>query len=210
VQRLPDSHTRLELAERLAAHLISDRFTAELSHLSQARILYLRSEREVLLHGHPAAAYICSPRVQGPMSSIVEDLVAGFARDLFDGHDPDFIVRVDAATWDGLAHTEPALEFWRALRQPTPDDCDWSVGRERLICHELLHVYQRKDKDGALRFSEEDGRPVLALRPHDIERFHHELEHYGPTLCDADDAAIAIATGYRQQERRALARRRIA
>jgi hypothetical protein len=168
-------------------------------------VLFVRSEREVVLRGHPAAAYIGRPRVQGAMSAFVEDLVANFARDLFDGHDPDFIVRVDAATWDALGtQTEPAADFWRALHLAAHADATWSVGQERLVYHELLHIYQRTDKDGALKFSEEDGRPMLALRPHDAELFHGELESYGPTVCGAIDTAIAIAEGARLENRRKL------
>jgi hypothetical protein len=204
MQRLPDSHTRLEEAERIAQFLVTERFSSELGHLTSARILYLRSEREVFFRGSPAWAYICQPKVQGPMSMFVEDLVAGFAREQFDGFDPDFIVRVDAASWDGLAHTEPARDFWRSHRVSAPDSITWTVGRERLIFHELKHVYQRVDKEGALKFSQEDGRPVLALRPHDVELFHDELESYGPTICHAEDTAVALASGIALEKRRQL------
>lgn len=200
MQRLPDSHARLEQAERIAQYLIQERQPEVLSHLSQARLLFLVSQREVLHHGHPAAAYICQPRAQGPMSAILEDLVAEYARPLFDGFDPDFLIRVDAAAWDVLAYTEPAAEFWRARREFTADSVDWSIGRERLMFHELKHVYQRLDAEGQPRISEEDGRPVLALRPHDVERFLDELEVYGPTVCDSIDAALALAAGGRSEQ----------
>jgi hypothetical protein len=72
------------------------------------------------------------------------------------------------------------------------------------VFHELLHTFQRTDKDGALKFSDDDGRPVLALRPHDAEFFHDELERYGPSVCGAVDAAIAIAAGGRLEQRRRL------
>lgn len=199
LQRLPDSHTRLLEAERIAQFLIQDRQAGVLGHLNQARVLYLVSEREVIFRGGPANAYICVPRVQGFMAGILEDLLANFARDQFDGHDPDFVVRVDRAAWDTLAYTEPARDFWRARRQFVPDSVEWSIGRERLLFHELKHVYQREDKDGFPRINEEDGRPVLALRTHDVERFHDELESYGPTVCDSIDAALAIAEGARQE-----------
>jgi hypothetical protein len=205
LQRLADSHHRLEDAERIARFLIDDRHADVLHHVAQARLLCVVSERAVLLHGHPAAAYICRPRVQGPMSAFVEDLVAQFAAPQFEGHDPDFVIRFDRAIWDDLAFTEPALEFWQARRQFTPESVDWSIGRERLVFHELKHLYQPLDADGAPRCNQEDGRPVLALRPHDIERFHDELACYGAELCDATDAAIAIAEGIRSEQ---AARRR--
>lgn len=205
MQRLPDSHRRLEEAERIASYLINDRHADVLHHVAQARLLCVVSERAVQLHGHPALAYICKPRVQGPMSAFVEDLVANFARELFEGEDPDFIIRFDRAMWDELAYAEPAAEFWRARRQFTSESVDWSIGRERLVFHELKHLYQPLDAEGAPRFNQEDGRPVLALRPHDVERFLDELEHYGPTVCDSVDAALAIAEGGRSEQ---AARRR--
>lgn len=204
MQRLADSHTRLEAAEAIARFLVEERFAEELQHLTQARILYVRSEREVLLRGFPAAAYICRPRVQGAMSAFVEDLVASFAAPQFAGEDPDFIVRVDAACWDALAHTEAADAFWRAHHLPAPPAATWPIGHERLIYHELSHIYQRVDQDGAPACSKDDGRPVLALRPHDAELFHGELECYGPTVCGAVDTALAIAAGGRLEARRRL------
>lgn len=202
MQRFADSHTRLESAEVIARQLIADH--AELSHLNQARVLFILSQREVMLRGFPAAAYIMRTRVQGAMSAFVEDLVAQFAAPLFEGHDPDFIVRFDSATWDVLGHTEPAHTFFRAAHLPAADAATWGIGQERLVYHELLHTFHRTNKDGQLMFSDDDGRPALALRPHDAEFFHDELERYGPTVCGAVDAAIAIATGVRFEQRRKL------
>lgn len=199
MQRLPDSHTRLDEAAVIARHLVDERFSAELGHLSQARVLFLRSEREVLLHGHRAQAYICRPRAQGAMSAVLEDLLAQFAG--FDGFDPDFVVRIDAASWDDLAYTDPAQDFWREQHVSAGDEVTWTIGRERLIFHELLHTYQRTNAEGELMFSDDDGRPVLALRPHDAEYFHDELRFYGPTVCDAGDTAIAIADGSAREQR---------
>lgn len=200
MQRFVDSHTTLELAGAIARHLIDFRFPDELRHIAQARIWFVRSEREVFLRGHRAHAYIAQPKVQGAMSQLFEDLLAQAAG--FEGEDPDFVMRFDAARWDDLEHTEPAKEFWRALHVAAGEEVTWSVGRERLVFHELHHIVQRVDKDGAPRFSEDDGRPVLGLRPHDAEFFHDELEHYGPGICGADDTAIAIAAGLANQRRR--------
>lgn len=208
MDRLQDSHTRLHEAERIAQFLLNVGHPETLHHVTRARIWYLRSEREVFFRGTPAAAYICVPKVQGFMAPILADLVAQAAP--FDGQDPDFIVRVDAANWDALSYTEPAQAFWRARRRPAADDVDWPVGRERLIFHELKHIVQRVDGDGAPRFSDEDGRPVLALQPHDAEFFHDELESYGPTVCGAVDTALAIAAGGRQEEAARARPRRLA
>lgn len=204
MQRFADSHTRLEAAEPIARFLIDERFSTELGHIRQARVLFILSQREVKLRGHGAAAYICGTRVQGAMSAFVEDLVAQFAAPVFEGHDPDFIVRVDAACWDALEHTEPAADFWRSMHVGAPAGITWSVGRERLIFHELKHIVQLTNAEGELRYSQEDGRPVLALRPHDAELFHDELETYGPTVCGAEDTAIALSTGIALEKRRAL------
>lgn len=203
MKRLADSHTRLDEAERIAQFLVAVGQSDELEHIRQARIWYLVSERTVMFRGAAAAAYICIPRVQGFMAPIVEDLLAQAAP--FDGEDPDFIVRVDRANWDALSYSEPAQAFWHARHKPADDTVTWTIGRERLIFHELKHIVQRLDKDGAPRISDEDGRPVLALQPHDAEFFHAELESYGPTVCGAVDTALAIAEGGRQEQ---AARRR--
>lgn len=197
MQRLADSHRKLEEAERIARYLVDDRFSGELGHLAQARVLYLVSEREVQLRGWPAHAYICRPRCQGAMSAILEDLLAQFAG--FDGHDPDFVVRFDRASWDSLQYADAASAFWAGRGLTVPAEMDWTIGQERLVFHELKHTYQRTDKDGDLKFSEEDGRPVLALRPHDAEWFHDELEFYGADICGAVDTALAIAAGIRAE-----------
>lgn len=204
MQRFADSHTRLEAAEPIARYLVEDRFSSELGHLAQARILCVVSQREVKHRGFAAAAYIMRPQIMGAMREFCEDLLAQFASPLFNGEDPDFVIRFDQAIWDELGHTEPALDFWRALHLSASDHVTWTIGRERLVFHELKHIYQPVDKDGALRFSQEDGRPVLALRPHDHEFFSDELEHYGPTVCGAVDAAVAIAMGGRLEQRRRL------
>jgi hypothetical protein len=204
MQRFSDSHRVCALAARIAEALV-ERFQAELGHLSQARVLYVLSEREVFQKGWPCLAYICRPRVQGAMSALVEDLLAQFAG--FEGHDPDFVVRIDAAAWDAIdKDTEPAATFWVRQGITVPADTDWAIGRERLIFHELKHTYQRLDSDGEPKCSDEDGRPVLALRPHDAEYFHDELEFYGPTVCGAVDTALAIAAGGRNEQRRAAQR----
>jgi hypothetical protein len=200
MQRFADSHMVCEEAARIARHLIDD--TPELTHLAQARLLFVMSERQVILHGWPAAAYICRTRVQGPMSALVEDLLAQFSP--FEGCDPDFVIRIDRAAWDALAYSDPAQEFWRVLHLSAPDQVTWTIGRERLIFHELLHTHQPLDKDGAPRISQEDGRPVLALKPHDHEFFGAELARYGVDVCHAGDAAIAIADGARLEHRAKL------
>lgn len=197
-------HSRLGDAERIAQFLVDVGKPDQLRHLSQARIWFVRSQEAVVFRGVAAAAYVCVPRVQGFMSALLIDLVTAAAADIFEGKSVDFIVRVDADNWDALAYTDDSKAFHRARREPVVPDMDWTIGRERLIFHELSHIVQRTDKDGVPRFDEEDGRPLLALQPHDAEFFHAELECYGPDVCGAEDTEAAIHEGRARQRRAAL------
>lgn len=48
-----------------------------------------------------------------------------------------------------------------------------------LIEHELYHAGQAKDEYGAPRFRKSDGRPIWALRSHDVEEFVGVVRRYG-------------------------------
>lgn len=183
MRHLADSYAVLPEAHQLATELIGQ--CDEFRHLSLAQpaILYLLSQPQVFLHGTPAAACIVSNRVQAPQP--MKGLAAFLLAQTFsDGDDPDFLVFFDAATWS-------VLDLER---------------RERLVFHELSHLRQRLTDDGELRFTD-DGRPVLALVPHDYEFFDAEVRRYGPIVCDLDTAAVAIAEGHREAQARKRPRR---
>jgi hypothetical protein len=48
-----------------------------------------------------------------------------------------------------------------------------------VIEHECYHAAQAKDEFGAPKFSRETGKPLFALRGHDIEEFHGVAARYG-------------------------------
>lgn len=72
------------------------------------------------------------------------------------GAEPDFIITVWTGAWD---------------------DDDWSACA--LIEHELMHAAQDRDEFGAPKFSKQTGRPVFAIKGHDVEEFVSVIARYG-------------------------------
>lgn len=73
------------------------------------------------------------------------------------GDIPDFIITIDAMFWAESGNPE----------------------RFALIEHELYHCAQAVDEFGAPRFNQETGRPVFAIRGHDVEEFVGVVRRYG-------------------------------
>lgn len=73
------------------------------------------------------------------------------------GQVPDFIITLDAQWWAEASDAEACA----------------------LIEHELYHCAQDRDEFGALRFNRQTGRPVFAMRGHDIEEFVGVVRRYG-------------------------------
>lgn len=73
------------------------------------------------------------------------------------GSIPDFILTFDAAY---------AAEC---------SDIEWCA----LVEHELLHAAQERDMFGAPKFSASTGRPVFAIRGHDVQEFVSIVRRYG-------------------------------
>lgn len=48
-----------------------------------------------------------------------------------------------------------------------------------LVEHELLHCAQAKDEFGGPRFNRDTGRPIYAMRGHDVEEFADIVSRYG-------------------------------
>lgn len=89
--------------------------------------------------------------------------VTGSLRDFFTwlcvrmfGDVPDFLIILDYAYWQESSARE----------------------REILVYHELFHAVQAVDKYGEPRF-DQDGRPVWAIRGHDVEEFTQVVARYG-------------------------------
>lgn len=88
------------------------------------------------------------------------------------GDMPDFIITFDAAVWrDRL------------------DD----AGRLALFEHELYHCGQALDEFGFPRFNKKTGRPVFAVRGHDIEEFAGVVRRYGVAAAGSDRAEFVAA-----------------
>ncbi|MGB9179997.1 MAG: putative metallopeptidase, partial [Pyrinomonadaceae bacterium] len=60
-----------------------------------------------------------------------------------------------------------------------------------LIEHELYHCAQARNKMGALRFSTETGKPIWAMRGHDVEEFTGVLRRYGARAAGVLDFVAA-------------------
>lgn len=90
------------------------------------------------------------------------------------GRIPHFLIVIDKAYWD----------------EASPR------AREILVYHELCHAVQAVDKFDAPRF-DKDGRPVWALRGHDVEEFTSVVQRYGAWNADIQHFVTAANTsGY--------------
>jgi len=85
------------------------------------------------------------------------------------------------------AREEQQLEEWFG---EVPDflitfSVEMSAFDDRTFCaiveHELYHCAQKLDAFGSPKFRNSDGRPVFALKGHDVEEFVGVVERYGAT-----------------------------
>lgn len=173
-----DSFSLAPEPQAIASRLVES--YAEFGHLGDMRAACVWSREQPMLRGAPCAAFIGYPRVQGPFASLFAWCVQSLCVPLFGEDEPDFLIVFHQTLW-------PMLDGER---------------QERLVYHELCHVLPRVDEYGIPRLSQEDGRILLKLAPHDYEFFDNEVRRYGPDVCELDGAAVAIADGYRDAERR--------
>jgi hypothetical protein len=182
VEHFDDTFRLADAPAAIAARLLDS--CDELTHIAEARIAFVFSERTLYLHGGECAALISVPTyVQGPLKNFLVWLVVQFVAPKFDWLEPDYLVLVDRAHWDSLDEQR----------------------RERLIYHELCHLQPRETPQGA-PMHDEEGRPKLKLVPHDTEIFHAELLRYGVVTCDADTLAQTIAQAGAEGESRRRSR----
>jgi hypothetical protein len=73
------------------------------------------------------------------------------------GDVPDFLITL----YSGYCETATDLEF------------------AALIEHELFHCSQAMDEYGTPKFSKETGKPIFAMRGHDVEEFLGVIRRYG-------------------------------
>lgn len=71
-------------------------------------------------------------------------------------------------------------DFLITLDAPAAADMD-DVQFMALVEHELYHAGQAKDKFGGPAFSKATGKPLWAMRAHDVEEFVGVVERYGAT-----------------------------
>jgi hypothetical protein len=182
VQHFGDTFSLFEDAQRIIERLVLT--CGEFDHLQQARIPALLSQRALVERGRSVPVAVlhgaCYEGANSATRNLNAWLRARFMVPVCEGHDPDFIVVIDVALW-------PKAE----------------VEREHLLYHALCHIEQRADQYGAPKFGE-DGRPMLRMRPHDIERFATELGRYGSVIAGFEDEAGAYDAARAEQRRNRL------
>lgn len=174
---LPDSFA---LHPDAQAHVARLRLLPELHHTRQARLVCIGSQIQPRLHGHPCRAFICQPRVQGPLAPWFGWALSEFCRPLLEGEAPEFLIVLDAALWASYSPKQ----------------------REALAFHELFHLRAKEDPDTGVAKLDEFGRPVLEIAPHDHELFSAEIERYGPELLELDPLLAAIIAGQKRHAQR--------
>lgn len=179
MRHFPDSFTLFEDAQRIVNRLVVE--CGEFGHLQQARIPCLLSQRALVERGRAVPVAVlhgaCYEGANSATRQLNAWLRAMFLRSVCDDEDPDFLILVDAALWPAEA-----------------------IQREHLIFHALAHLEQRTDQYGAPKFGD-DGRPMLRMRPHDIERFESELARYGAVIEGFDAEAGAYTRARNAQDR---------
>lgn len=89
------------------------------------------------------------------------------------GQVPDFIITLDAHWWSQATDAEACA----------------------LIEHELYHCAQDRDEFGAPRFSKQTGRPIFAMRGHDVEQFIGVVRRYGAGAAGVQEMVNAANAG---------------
>lgn len=186
MQHFSDTFTLFTSGQRIVEELIAS--CGEFQHLTSARLPVLLSQRALVERGRAVAVAVvhgaCYEGANSATRNLNAFLRAMFFLPLCEGHDPDFIILVDAGLWP----SESAA---------APDE------REHLLYHALCHIEQRTSEFDVPKFGE-DGRPMLRMRAHEIERFEAELTRYGSVIESFDAEAGAYS-----RARAAEAKRRI-
>jgi len=68
-----------------------------------------------------------------------------------------------------------------------------------LVDHELFHCAQALDEFGQPRFRKSDGRPVWAIRGHDVEEFAAVVRRFGVAAAGAQAVEMVKAAGQRPE-----------
>ena len=103
--------------------------------------------------------------------------------------------------WAGLAHYEPIPDFLLTFYAPhcaRLDDASWCA----LVEHELYHCAQALDEYGAPRFTRQ-GRPVFAIKGHDVEEFVGVVRRYGSGATSGQTGELVRAARHEPEVARA-------
>lgn len=85
-------------------------------------------------------------------------------------------------------------DFLITLYAPAAAEMD-NASFMALVEHELYHAAQDRDRYGALKFSQQTGDPVWAIRGHDVEQFVGVVERYGAEASGVEAMVEAAANG---------------
>ncbi len=152
----------------IASRLVAGR--DEFGHLRQgnAVIMFLMRRDEVVKQGKSELGSMAVPQFQGKLARFCTWMLVTMTGGVL----PDFIMTLDEGFW----------------RQATP------MQREALVFHELKHAGHALDRNGEPRFTDE-GDPMWAIMPHDIEEFDDVVRQYGAWLPDVTRFVKAAAEG---------------
>jgi len=183
MRHFSDTFALDEGRQRLCAKLIAE--AGEFAHLHSARISCIASQRALVDRGQAVPGVVMVPFSEARSSAkrtLMDWLVAQFLKPLLGGEEADFLFAFDVALW--------------------PDD---ATEQEHLVYHLLCHIEQQHDDYGAPKFHR-DGRPMLRLRNHDIERFESEIARYGSRIKGiSDERGIYAQARAREQQQLRIA-----
>jgi len=160
---LPDTIALAPDVAQLASRLIGS--CPEFGHLAALHLSCYRSQAALVSKGRAVAAALLDPEHLGAPAPL-RVLVRFYLAQAADWRTPDYVLIVDAALFDGSSDTE----------------------QERSVYHELCHLEHRETAEGLPCF-DEDGRPALRMRAHDVELFNSESARYPDALLEAAAAA---------------------
>lgn len=152
----------------IAARLVED--CPEFLHLKigQPVIMFVLRAASKLRAGRTVLGEMSLPRFMGTLSPLGTWLLARACGGVL----PDFIMLLDAAWW---AEASP---FHRAA----------------LVHHELKHAGHARDREGEPRFND-DGSPIWAIEPHDLEEFQDTVRQFGAWSPDIPPFLAALREG---------------
>lgn len=182
MQHLPDTFTLFESGQQVVRKLVLT--CGEFGHLGNAWLPVLLSQRALVERGRAVPIAVLHGATyegaNGATRTLNAWLRAMWLAPICELNDPDFIIVVDCALW--------------------PED---EAEREHMVYHALCHIEQRTDEYGVPKFGE-NGRPMLRMRPHDIERFESELSRYGSVIESFDAEAGAYARARAEEAKRRI------